>query len=48
MKKVELAISKHLPAKLAMFKPIISALVDMGTNADPELVARVVGLINDL
>jgi len=31
-----------------MFKPVINALVELGTNADPELVARVVGLINDL
>jgi len=48
MKKVELALTNHLPARLAIFKPIITALVDMGTNADPELVARVVGLINEL
>jgi len=48
MKKVEVAISKHLPAKLAMFKPVINALVELGTNADPELVAKVIGLINSL
>lgn len=37
-----------MPARLAIFKPIITALVDMGTNANPVLVKKVVGLINEL
>jgi len=48
MAKVELALSLHLPARLTIYKPIITALVDMGTNADPALVAKVTGLINEL
>jgi len=48
MKKVEDVLKLHLPARLTIYKPIISALVDMGTNADPVLVSKVNGLINEL
>jgi len=46
MKKVENVLKLHLPARLTIYRPIIAALVDMGTNADPILVAKVNGLIN--
>jgi len=46
MTKIEHALKVHLPGRLSIYKPIITALVDMGTNADPKMVAKVTGLIN--
>jgi flagellin-specific chaperone FliS len=48
MAKIESALEKHLPSRLAMYKPIINALIQMGTKADPALVAKVQGLITEL
>lgn len=46
MAKVENVLKLHLPARLSIFKPIITALVSMGTNADPALVEKVNNLIS--
>jgi hypothetical protein len=48
MEKVEEALKTHLPTRLSIYKPIITALVDMGSKADPALVRKVIGLINEL
>lgn len=48
MEKIKAALYKHLPSRLNVYKPIINSLVDMGANADPVLVKKVIGLINEL
>jgi len=48
MSKIEETLKAHLPSRLSVYRPILSALADMGTNADPALVSKVTGFINEL